>query len=102
MKFGGTSVGDASCIAKVAEIIRAASQESSIVVVVSAMAGVTNKLIEAARLSEAGDSKAVATIFEGLRKQHDAVVDVLIPSAVERNRIRRKMRIIFQEGDRLC
>src|SRR5438132_5392348 len=36
MKFGGTSVGDASCIGKVVEIIRAASRESKVVVVVSA------------------------------------------------------------------
>jgi len=46
MKFGGTSVGDACCIAKVVEIIRSASQESDVVVVVSAMSGVTNKLVQ--------------------------------------------------------
>jgi hypothetical protein len=48
MKFGGTSVGDASCIQKVVEIIRAASHDGNLVVVVSAMAGVTNRLIGAA------------------------------------------------------
>src|SRR6266436_2673081 len=36
MKFGGTSVGDASCIARVVEIIRAAARESNVAVVVSA------------------------------------------------------------------
>src|SRR5437879_3152216 len=46
MKFGGTSVADASCIEKVVEIIREASCECNVVVVVSAMSGVTNKLIE--------------------------------------------------------
>src|SRR5438094_7507075 len=102
MKFGGTSVGDASCIAKVVEIIRAASRESNVVVVVSAMSGVTNKLIAAATQSEAGDPKPVASIFEELRKQHDAAVSTLIHSAAERNRIGRKMQEVFQEGDRLC
>ena len=48
MKFGGTSVGDASCIARVAQIVRDASRDSSVVAVVSAMSGVTNRLIEAA------------------------------------------------------
>jgi aspartokinase/homoserine dehydrogenase 1 len=102
MKFGGTSVGDASCIAKVAEITRAASRDNDIVVIVSAMAGVTNKLIEAATHSETGQRKPVAAIFEELRKRHEAVVDTLISSAVERTRIRHKMQEIFEEGVRLC
>jgi aspartokinase/homoserine dehydrogenase 1 len=102
MKFGGTSVGDASCIARVVEIIRAASRESSVVVVVSAMSGVTNKLIEAATQSELGDRKPVATIFEELRQQHDAAADTLISSTAKRNCIGQKMQEIFQEGDRLC
>src|ERR1700722_19291995 len=55
MKFGGTSVGDAACIEQVMEIIRTASQESDVVVVVSAMSGVTNKLVAAASQSEAGN-----------------------------------------------
>ncbi|MGA7187952.1 MAG: hypothetical protein WBY66_05605, partial [Candidatus Acidiferrales bacterium] len=40
MKFGGTSVADASSIEKVADIIHAAARESNVVVVVSAMSGV--------------------------------------------------------------
>jgi len=55
MKFGGTSVGDAACIQRVAKIVSDASREGPVVVVVSAMSGVTNKLIEAATRSEAGD-----------------------------------------------
>ena len=53
MKFGGSSVGDASCIARVAQIVRDASRDSSVVVVVSAMSGVTNRLIDAATQCEA-------------------------------------------------
>jgi aspartokinase/homoserine dehydrogenase 1 len=102
MKFGGTSVGDASCMAKVAEIVRAALRDNDVVVVVSAMGGVTNKLIEAATHSEAGDRKPVATIFEELRKRHDAVVNTLSSTAAERTRIGHKMQEIFEEGQRLC
>jgi len=102
MKFGGTSVGDASCIARVAEIIRAASRDNDVVVVVSAMGGVTNKLIEAATQSEAGDRRAVATIFGELRQRHDAVVSALISSAAEQNRVSNKIHEILEEGDRLC
>jgi aspartokinase len=95
MKFGGTSVGDASSIGKVVEIIRAASRESIVVGVVSAMSGVTNKLIEAATQSEAGNRKPVALIFEELREQHDAMVSVLIHSTAERKRIGRKIQDFF-------
>jgi bifunctional aspartokinase / homoserine dehydrogenase 1 len=102
MKFGGTSVGDASCIRKVIEIIREASHESQVLVVVSAMSGVTNKLIEAATQSEAGDREPVAMIFEELRKQHDAAVTALIHSVAERRRLGQKMQAIFDEGDHLC
>jgi aspartokinase/homoserine dehydrogenase 1 len=102
MKFGGTSVGDAACIRKVADIIRAASAESDLVVVVSAMSGVTNKLIEAALQSEAGNREAVETIFAQLRQRHEAVVDALIQSHDERRRIGESMQELFEEGQRLC
>jgi len=102
MKFGGTSLGDASCIAKAVEIVRTASQVSNVVVVVSAMSGVTNKLIEAALQSEAGDRKTAAAIFEELRKRHDAAARALIHSTAEWYRVGRKMDELFQIGERLC
>ena len=102
MKFGGTSVGDASCIGKVVEIIRAASRESKVVVVVSAMSGVTNSLIEAATHSKAGHRGSVATIFEELRTRHEAAIVALIHSPAERKRIGHKLQEIFQEGERIC
>jgi len=102
MKFGGTSVGDASCIGKVVEIIRAASRDSHVVVVVSAMSGVTNQLIESAIQSEAGNRDLVATIFNALRKQHDAAVASLIHSGTERKRLSHRMHAVFDEGDHLC
>ena len=80
MKFGGTSVADASCIARVVEIIRAASEESHVVVVVSAMSGVTNKLIEAATHAEAGEQGPAAAIFEAIRQQHETAIGALIRS----------------------
>jgi aspartokinase/homoserine dehydrogenase 1 len=102
MKFGGTSVGDASCIAKVVEIIRTSAPESEVVVVVSAMSGVTNKLIDAGTKSEAGEGTSVALIFEELRHQHVAVISTLIHSADRRAHISREMDSLLQEGERLC
>jgi aspartokinase/homoserine dehydrogenase 1 len=102
MKFGGTSLGDASCIEKVIEIVRNASRESDVVVVVSAMSGVTNKLVEAATHSEAGVHAPVVAILEGIRQRHEATIDALVHSTAVRSRIDRKVEELFQEGDRLC
>jgi aspartokinase/homoserine dehydrogenase 1 len=99
MKFGGTSVGDASCIEKVVEIIREASGKANIVVVVSAMAGVTNQLIDAAVQSEAGNSAAVTTIFDELRKQHNLAASALLDGPAE---LIDTMHELFREADQLC
>lgn len=102
MKFGGTSLGDASCIDKAIEIVRSHRCEGDLVVVVSAMSGVTNKLIAAATRAEAGDESTVQSFFEELRQQHSSVVNTLIESSEERQRVDSKMQELFQEGERLC
>src|SRR6202040_722775 len=53
MKFGGTSVGDAACITRTAQIVVKAAKQCGCVTVVSAMSGVTNRLIEAAKKAQA-------------------------------------------------
>ena len=59
-KFGGTSVGDAQCIAGVADILLAHHEQAGnldttqTIVVVSAMSGVTNQLIAGARAAAEG------------------------------------------------
>ena len=102
MKFGGTSVGDATRIRKVVEIIREAARKSEVVVVVSAMSGVTNRLIEAATQAEAGNRDAVDAIFQELRDRHSAAVSALIHSVEMRSRLSRELRLVFEEGERLC
>jgi aspartokinase/homoserine dehydrogenase 1 len=102
MKFGGTSVGDASSIAQVVEIIRTASRDSQVVIVVSAMSGVTNQLVEAATQAEAGRHAPAASIFEGIRRQHDVAIAALVRTAAERTRLDCKMKTLLDEGLRLC
>jgi len=102
MKFGGTSVADASCIRKVAEIIKSSIRDGELVVVVSAMSGVTNKLIEAAILAEARNRPRATQILEDLRQQHEQTIQVLIYSEAERNRVRRRINDLIDECARLC
>lgn len=96
MKFGGTSVADASCIAKVADIVRAAVHESSVAVVVSAMSGVTSKLVEAANQSEAGNHRGAVIVLEELRERHASAANTLIHTIERRQRVNRKIYQLFE------
>lgn len=102
MKFGGTSVGDAACIARVAKILAEASRQGPVIAVVSAMSGVTNKLVDAATKSGNGEGEAAAVIFEALHKQHEVALGALMRSSEHRERIAASMKEIFAEGERLC
>ena len=98
MKFGGTSVGDASCIARTAKICVDTARSSSIVVVVSAMSGVTNRLIEAATFSEAGESERSSEQLSAIRKQHEITLDALIADVATRKQLAQRMETILGEA----
>ena len=55
LKFGGSSVGNAKAIEKVVDIIREVSETGTCAVVLSAMEGTTDELIQAGRSAERGD-----------------------------------------------
>src|SRR6202162_6333869 len=102
MKFGGTSVGDAACISRAAEILAAASRKGCVVAVVSAMSGVTNKLIASAVKAESGDRDAGQTLADAVREQHVAALDALVHSCEKRDSISRKISDVLAEAQRLC
>ncbi|HQU92300.1 MAG TPA: aspartate kinase, partial [Pyrinomonadaceae bacterium] len=74
LKFGGSSVANAENIKKVVEIVR--KVEGDAVVVLSAMQGTTDKLIDAGRMAERGDDSYVAK-FDEIRSQHTAAITAL-------------------------
>lgn len=102
MKFGGTSVGNAECIARAAKIIAQGASEGRCVAVVSAMSGVTNKLIEAAKTAQTGNSSGATTMLEALRSQHEAALASLIKNENESAQIRKKLDAVIAEGLRFC
>lgn len=69
MKFGGTSVGDAKAIERVVSIVRGRLPQHP-VVVVSAMARVTDQLLQMARAAGSGDRKTALTLARELRERH--------------------------------
>jgi aspartokinase/homoserine dehydrogenase 1 len=102
MKFGGTSVGDAACIARTAQIIAKAARSRPCIAVVSAMSGVTNRLIDAAKRAAEGDTEAGAAIVAALRTQHDSALASLVSNDDARKAVREKMDDVLAEGRRLC
>ena len=73
MKFGGTSVGDGAAMLRATEIV-ASRRDRQPVVVVSAMSGTTDQLLNAARLAGEGDLHASLTVVRELRERHDAAI----------------------------
>jgi bifunctional aspartokinase / homoserine dehydrogenase 1 len=102
MKFGGTSVGDASCILRAARIIAKAAGENRCVAVVSAMSGVTNRLIAAAKGAESGGADEASRVLEELREQHETALVSLLTREEERISIRAQITRLLAEGRRLC
>jgi aspartokinase/homoserine dehydrogenase 1 len=76
-KFGGTSVGDADRINAVARIARDASAGCGLVVVASAMAGVTDQLIAAGLAAAAGDRDEGTRLLEGVLARHMTALERL-------------------------
>ncbi|MFW6252844.1 MAG: aspartate kinase [bacterium] len=76
MKFGGSSVADAACIDRVANIVIEAHGQGPVGVVVSALKGTTDSLLSAAECAERGDG-AYKEQIEALEQRHYEVVETL-------------------------
>src|SRR6478752_3911016 len=82
MKFGGTSVADAEAITRVVGIVRAARESSGLppVVIVSAMSGVTDRLLE---LTQSAERRRDAHVLNGvaeLSRRHFDAIERLLPA----------------------
>jgi aspartate kinase len=85
MKFGGTSVGSSEAIRQAVEIVNFSSQEwDRVVVVVSAMRGVTDTLIQSAEMAANGDEASYQSLIGELKAWHQVVIDALISEEGER------------------
>src|SRR5262245_52308993 len=85
MKFGGASVGSAERIANAAELaVKSAKEGHRVVVVTSAMSGVTNKLIAAAQNAVGGYYHK--TVSDDLHEPHRQAINLLALKDVARRR----------------
>ncbi len=95
-KFGGTSVGDAPAIERTAAIVRGRLAERP-VVVVSALAGTTNALLDIAAHAAKGQFIVAIRGIEALRERHLAVVDELLGAGEEAVEVAADVSVLFDE-----
>ena len=103
MKFGGTSVGSVEAIAQVCAIVKSYKQDwDHLVVVVSAMQGVTDSLIECANLAELGDEEQYLSLIKQLEKIHVSAMEGVIPDEVERRSLSAQLEQLLTELRAYC
>lgn len=100
LKFGGSSVGSVSSMLSVKKIVE--SVDDNVIVVVSALGGITDKLINTSKMAAAGDS-AYEKEMKEIINRHIEMVYTLIPACKERedllelvNELLSELKDIFQ------
>ena len=94
MKFGGTSVGSVESILKVKQIVEA--EKESVIVVVSALGGITDQLIRTATMATRGDI-AYEAEFDGMVRRHEEMIQHVIPSGSQKRNLGKKIHALLDE-----
>lgn len=103
MKFGGTSVGNAQAIAQAADLVlQETSRWERMVVVVSAMRGVTDALIEGARTAAQGDTQTYHGVVSDLRVRHTLAVAELLTVPEHQTALLRTIEAFLDEFAAFC
>src|SRR5262245_57963980 len=84
-KFGGASVADAAGLRRAAGLV--AGHRGPLVVVVSAVAGVTDSLLAGAGRAAEGDRSVAEAVADAFLRRHRALVLALAPSGRDRRRL---------------
>ncbi|MBN2320710.1 MAG: aspartate kinase [Acidobacteria bacterium] len=96
MKFGGTSLGDTRRLADVVTIVKTHISTKP-AIVASAMSGITDTLLETARLSVQRETEKVKNNFEAMKEKHFNVADTLIKDSARREELIDRQSAIFDE-----
>ena len=94
MKFGGTSVGSVDSIQKVKQIVEA--EKEPVIVVVSALGGITDQLIRTATMATRGDI-AYESEFDKMVRRHEDMIQQLIPAGSEKRALGKKIHALLDE-----
>ncbi len=93
LKFGGTSVGSKESLLNVKKIVE--GEATPLIVVVSALSGVTDELIRTSHLALAGEQEAYVQAYEALVTRHESLIAELDLSS--RGELMAAVRSMFEE-----
>ena len=103
MKFGGTSVGSAEAIERAAGLIRHTLESwPQVVVVASAMSGVTDLLLKGANTAAAGDADTYKNVTRKLRQKHFNAIATLLNDGEDQSQVSAEIRHLIDHFQRLC
>lgn len=103
MKFGGTSVGSKDALMKAAQIVKDARAEyPRVVVITSAMSGVTNLLLDSAALAAQGKVDSLAGTESALKERHFTIADALIKDETLREETKQGINALILSLVDLC
>ncbi len=103
MKFGGTSVGNAEAIRQAANlVIQGAPNGEAIVVIVSAMRGVTDALVQGALTAAQGDEQTYRGVVSDLRVRHTLVIAELLSESAQRTELLKTVEAYLDEFAAFC
>lgn len=96
LKFGGTSVGSVESILSLKEIVLKAAKEQPVVVVVSALGGITDKLLLTSRLAVEGKEEWKDE-FQAMQDRHHKMIDTIITEPRKREELFRKVDALLEQ-----
>ncbi len=103
MKFGGTSVGSPAAMRQVVSIIGGQRETGrQVLVVVSAMSGVTDLLLDAARKAAAGNKWGYLSSAENLRQRHIEAVNELVPAGEDNDQTVGRINALVDDYLEVC
>ena len=96
MKFGGTSVGSVNSILNLKSIVESAAANEKIIVVVSALGGITDKLIKTANMAVNGDNDFNREFQEIVSRHHD-LINAIISDNDKRSALLQEVDVLLNE-----
>lgn len=103
MKFGGTSVGSPEAIERVAGIIEETVQNGKqVAVIVSAMSGVTDMLLQSVQNAVEGNRWGYLSLSKDIRFKHEDVVHQHLKPGAQREEILRTIDAMLKEHEEIC
>ena len=96
LKFGGTSVGSVDSILSLKKIVEDEATNQEIVVVVSALGGITDKLIATSTLALKGD-ESWKDEFDGIVKRHHTMIDTIITDTSKSKELVKIIDSLFEQ-----